>query len=423
MKLNIKAFAIELTKKNIIIRKVVRWLIYIKRYVSYLFIKIINKTDNKLICFNSFSGKSYSCSPKAIYEYMLTQDKYKDYKFVWSFKNPEKYKFLENNRNTKVISNKGNQYYQAMASAKYWILNYRIADHIYPKKNQVYVQCWHGTPLKRLGYDIKNLDNALNSVDEIRFKYKVDADKFKYILSPSDFASERFISAWNLKEVGKENAVIEEGYPRNDKLNNYNNFDINKIKSKLGIESTNKKIILYAPTWRDNQHNSSIGYTYKTEIDFDNLRKAIGDEFIILFRAHYLVANRFDFDKYKGFIYNVSKYDDINDLYIVSDILLTDYSSVFFDYANIKKPMIFYMYDFDTYKNKIRNFYIDINELPGPIITNQNEQLLIEEIIALRDTKAYYDKYGKKYADFNNKYNYLDDGNAAKRVAEKIIIE
>ena len=132
------------------------------------------------------------------------------------------------------------------------------------------------------------------------------------------------------------NAIIEQGYPRNDKLFNCTVNDMDRIKSTLGIEDTDKKIILYAPTWRDNQHDSSIGYTYKTEVDFDYLRDAVGDKCIILFRAHYLVASKFDFKKYKGFVYDVSKYDEINDLYLASDALLTDYSSVFFDYANLK---------------------------------------------------------------------------------------
>lgn len=417
----IKSVAIELTKHNIVIRKAVRRIIFFRRYLAYLIAKKLNKTDEKLICFKSFSGKSYSCSPKAIYEYMLTQDKYKEFKFIWVFREPEKYKYLENNHNTKVIYNKGRAYYKAMSTSKYWIHNYRIADHIFPKKDQIYVQCWHGTPLKRLGYDIETFDNALNTIQELRFKYKVDAKKFSFFISPSKFASEKFISAWNLKAFGKENAIIEQGYPRNDRLFNRSSNDIIRIKSKLGIENTNKKIILYAPTWRDNQHDSSIGYTYKTEVDFDHLRNALKDEYIILFRAHYIVASKFDFKKYNGFIYDVSKYDEINDLYLASDALLTDYSSVFFDYANLKKPMIFYMYDFDAYKNEIRDFYIDIDELPGPVITNHNEQDLIKAIKSLDNLELYNKLYKNKYLDFNNKYNYLDDGYAAKRVIEEIL--
>ena len=416
MKNRIKAIVTELSKRNIVIRKVSRWLLYHYRYLVYAFIKAANKTDAKTICFKAFNGKSYSCSPKAIYEYMLTQEQFKDFKFIWVFKEPEKHRYLEKNPNTTLVQDSTRAYLKAMAVSKYWIHNYRVSDHIYPKENQIYVQCWHGTPLKKLGYDITKGDNVLNSIEEIRFKYKVDAAKFKAILSPSRFASEKFISAWNLKAIGKENCVIEQGYPRNDKLFHADEADRQRVRKALGIEGVNKKIIFYAPTWRDNQHDSTIGYTYKTEVDFDKLKEALGDEYIILFRAHYLVANSFDFEKYSGFVYDVSSYDDINDLYIVSDLLITDYSSVFFDYANLRRPMLFYMYDFDSYKNEMRDFYFDIDELPGPIV--KDEDSLIEAIHGL---DRYMLAYGDKYIAFHNKLNYLDDGHASARVVDAVM--
>lgn len=416
MKNRIKAIVTELSKRNIVIRKVSRWLLYHYRYLVYAFIKAANKTDAKTICFKAFNGKSYSCSPKAIYEYMLTQEQFKDFKFIWVFKEPEKHRYLEKNPNTTLVQDSTRAYLKAMAVSKYWIHNYRVSDHIYPKENQIYVQCWHGTPLKKLGYDITKGDNVLNSIEEIRFKYKVDAAKFKAILSPSRFASEKFISAWNLKAIGKENCVIEQGYPRNDKLFHADEADRHRVRKALGIEGVNKKIIFYAPTWRDNQHDSTIGYTYKTEVDFDKLKEALGEEYIILFRAHYLVANSFDFEKYSGFVYDVSSYDDINDLYIVSDLLITDYSSVFFDYANLRRPMLFYMYDFDSYKNEMRDFYFDIDELPGPIV--KDEDSLIEAIHGL---DRYMLAYGEKYIAFHNKFNYLDDGHASARVVDAVM--
>lgn len=416
MKAAIKTVFTELSKKSVFLRKILRSLLYCYRYTLYYIIKVTNKTQDKTISFKSFNGKSYACSPKAIYEYMLSCEKYKDYKFIWAFKEPEKYRFLENNPNTSVVQDSCIDYLKTLARSKYWIHNYRVFDHIYPKADQIYVQCWHGTPLKKLGYDIEKGDNALNSLEEVRFKYKVDAAKFKYILSPSAFATDKFISAWNLKAIGKENAVIEKGYPRNDKLFNFNDDDVAEIKKSLGIDGIDKKVIFYAPTWRDNQHDSKIGYVYKTEVDFDKLRLALGDEYIILFRAHYLVANSFDFEKYSGFIYDVSSYDDINDLYIISNILITDYSSVFFDYANLRRPMLFYMYDFDAYKNEMRDFYFDIEELPGPIVKNEDD--LIDAINRL---DSYQKDYGEKYIAFHNKFNYLDDGNASRRVTDEII--
>ena len=411
----IKNVAISLSKKNVFLRNIIRGIHNFLKRIQYKIITLVIKVDEKTIIFACFNGKSYSCSPKAIYKYMLSSEEYKDYKYIWAFRNPENYKELENNRNTKLVKIHSKKYKKYLAKAKYWIFNYKIPDYIYPKKNQIFVQCWHGTPLKRLGCDLEHFDNVLNTMKGIKKRYKIEASKFSYFISPSKFASEKFISAWNLKETGKENIILEEGYPRNDFLFNYTKNDEENIKKKLGIEKDNRKIILYAPTYRSDQHETGVGYTYKEELDFTRLQKKIGDKYIILFRPHYFIANSFDFEKYKGFVYNVSNIDDINELYIISDMLITDYSSVFFDYANLKRPIIFYMYDLDHYRDDSNGFYIDLNELPGKIVKTQEE--LEDEINNININF----KYDEKYRKFNEKYNYLDDGNASKRVVEKLI--
>lgn len=411
----IKNLVLAISEKSIVARKVIRSTFDLYRKIKYKIATVGIKIDEKTIMFCVFNGKSYTCSPKAIYEYMIKSEEYKEYKFIWAFKSVEKYNFLEKNRNTKVVKMNSKEYKKYLAKAKYWIFNYKIPDYLYPKKEQVFVQCWHGTPLKRLGCDLEHFDNVLNTMEGMKKRYKIEASKFSYFISPSKFASEKFISAWNLKEIGKENIIIEEGYPRNDFLFNYTEQDANKIKKELGIENETRKTILYAPTYRSNQHETGVGYTYKEEVDFEKLKQAIGDKYIVLFRPHYFIANAFDFEKYKGFVYNVSDIDDVNELYIISDMLITDYSSVFFDYANLKRPMIFYMYDLEHYRDKSNGFYIDLKELPGNIVKTQEE--LEKEILALEQNFV----YDKKYEEFNKKFNYLDDGSASRRVVERII--
>ncbi|MBQ9075378.1 MAG: CDP-glycerol glycerophosphotransferase family protein [Mogibacterium sp.] len=369
------------------------------------------KIDDKLVYFRTFSGRGYSDSPKAMYEYMLTAPEYRDFRFVWCFKEPEKFAFLKNDR-TELVKFRTKADNKALRKAKYWITNYRMLNYQYPRKGQIYVQCWHGTPLKRLGYDLESSDNVMNSMAEIREKYRSDAKKFTYIISPSPFCTEKFASAWNLVKTGQTHKIIEEGYPRNDRLINTTPAEREELRKSLGVEG--KKVILYAPTWRDNQHTSGEGYTYKTEVDFDKLQRELGDEYVILFRAHYLVANSFDFAKYKGFVQDVSSYSDINELYIAADILITDYSSVFFDYANLRKPVIFYMYDLEEYANNLRGFYISLDELPGPIV--RDEDALIEEV---RKTDGW--KPDEKYEQFCKKYNPKDDGHASERTLARII--
>ena len=390
---------------------------YIIKRTKYVITGFNKKTDDKIVVFSCFNGKSYTCSPKAIYEYMLSDEKYKDYKFIWFFKDVEKYDFLNQNKNTKVVKSYSKEFTKYMQTAKYWFFNYKIADYIKPKKDQVFTQCWHGTPLKRLGYDLIHYDNQLNTTKEMRKRYKIETEKFSYFISPSKYASDVFRSAWNMQEFGKANCIIEKGYPRNDFMFKYTESDVSEIKKRiLGEDIKDKKIILYAPTYRANQHESGVGYVYKEEVDFEKMQKKLGDKFIILFRPHSCVASVFNFEKYKGFVYNASDIDDINDLYVISDILITDYSSVFFDYANLKRPMIFYMYDLEYYRDKSNGFYFDVEDsLPGKIVRTDDD--LIDEIIRVSNEFVYDEKYKK----FNEKFNYLDDGEASKRVVEYII--
>ncbi len=410
----VKAPARALAKRIPALRKVLRKIMYCYRRGGYILRGIGTSTDEKLIVLESFSGKSYSDTPKAVYEYMLKEEKYNEYRFVWIFKEPEKYEALLKNPRTKLVKYRSAACERALSEAKYWIFNYRALDHWIPRKDQVYVQCWHGTPLKRLGYDIANSDNAMNSTDEIRDKYYRDAKRFKYLLSPCAFATRVFKTAWNLKALGKEDAILEVGYPRNDFLVNHTEKDVQDIKKRLGLGNSEKKIILYAPTWRDNQHSASKGYIYKTEIDFEKLKTEFGDEYVILFRAHYLVANSFDFERYEGFVRDVSGIDDINELYVISDMLITDYSSVFFDYAILERPIIFYMYDLEKYRDEIRGFYLRLEELPGEIVMTEDG---LVELIKLYKNRRNSDMH----RTFNVRFNSLNDGKSSERLIDKII--
>lgn len=412
----IRIFLVNLAKKNKTLRIFFRNTLNLKNKLKYSYYKTKYKMDDKTILFEAFGGRNYTCSPKAIYEKMLTMKEFKDYTFVWSFIDPSKHEVKKDKR-LKIIKSKSKEYYKYISISKYWIVNSIIEEGITKKKDQVYVQCWHGTPLKRLRYDIVVNGASLNSVEEIRKRNDIDAKKFDYFISPSKYCTEKFTSAFNLKALGKENIIIEEGYPRNDFLFNKTKKDINAIKKKLGLP-LDKKVIFYLPTFRDNQHTSGVGYTYKLGIDFDSLKKKFSKEYVILFSPHYFIENSIDLTKYKGFIYNVARYDEINELYLVSDIIMTDYSSVFFDYANLKRPMLFYMYDIDDYKGNLRDFYISLDELPGPIAKTQDE---LEN--NLKNIDKEFKKNKEKYEKFNEKYNYLDDGNASERVIKVIFKE
>ena len=409
----IRKILIDLAKKNVFLRKVLRKLKNLSGDMSYKKYYKKYKVDDKTILFETFNGRTYGCSPKAIYEEMTKMKEFKDYTFVWSFVDPEKHEVKEN-KNLIVIKHGSPDYYKYLSIAKYWIVNSIVEESIEKKEEQIYVQCWHGTPLKRLRCDIEVDGAVLNTIEEIRKRNDIDAKRFDYFISPSKFCTEKFISAFNLKNLGKEDIIIEEGYPRNDSLFHYTEKDIKRIKKKWNIPE-DKKVIFYLPTFRDNQHESGVGYTYNLGIDFDSLKEKFQDEYVILFSPHYFVAKQVDVSKYEGFVINVTENDDINDMYIVSDIIMTDYSSVFFDFANLKRPMLFYMYDLDIYKGKLRDFYLDLEELPGPIAETQED---LEK--NLKNIDKEFKKNKTKYEKFNKKFNYLDDGAAARRVINVI---
>ncbi|MDO5815961.1 MAG: CDP-glycerol glycerophosphotransferase family protein, partial [Methanobrevibacter sp.] len=133
-------------------------------------------------------------------------------------------------------------------------------------------------------------------------------------------------------------------------------------------------------------------------------------------RTHYFISNNLDLSKFKDFAFDVSGYEDIAELYLISDILITDYSSVFFDYANLKRPILFYTYDLDKYSNLLRGFYLDIhNDVPGPLLFTTSE--VIDAIENIDDVSR---QYNEKYEEFYNRFCYIDDGNASKRIVEKI---
>lgn len=371
-----------------------------------------SKINEKQVVFCAYLGNNYACSPRAIYEAMLKNKNFRDYKFIWVFKKNciEKYKYLKENTNTELVIYEGSSFEKAFATSRYIVINSRLPIYFSIRKTQIVLQCWHGTPLKKLGYDIVKGDFSLFSTAELRYSYKITAQQLTHFLSPSKFASEKFITAFNLKNLNRENCILELGYPRNDFLFNYTQNDVMKIKKQLNIP-LNKKICFYAPTWRDNQHISGVGYSFFIPLDFDQLRQNIGDEYVVIFRPHYFIASQFDFTKYEGFIYNGADIDDINYLYIISDVLITDYSSVFFDFANLKRPIIFYMYDLEEYKNNLRDFYLELDDLPGSIVQTQQE--LTKAILR--------NELCDKMSIFNNTYNYLDDGCVSNRVIERII--
>lgn len=385
-----------------IIKKILGKVIRMIYRISYKFIPCNEKT----VLFISFHGRGYVDNPKALHLQMMNDPYFKEYKFIWAIKHHKSKKV----KGAKVIEYFSIPYFFYLARSKYWICNCKLPSYVLKKNTQIYLQTWHGTPLKRLGHDIVAPEGTTfyrsgMSIDEMKKTYDNDVMKYDYMISPNRFCTEVFQSAFGI-ERGK---LIETGYPRNDVLINTTASEVEKIKNKLNIP-LDKKVVLYAPTWRDNQFVTA-GYTFELKADFHKWKEALGDEYVLIFKPHYLIINKYQSDKsLNGFLYSIDANADINDLYLISDILITDYSSVFFDFAILNRPVLFYMYDIEEYKDELRGFYLDIyKDLPGEIYIDEANLL---------DALTNQDYSTQKLEMFNKRFNHCEDGNASRRVLD-----
>ncbi|CAI2608968.1 hypothetical protein AKUH3B204M_08310 [Apilactobacillus kunkeei] len=375
--------------------------------------KLLNELSKRLakkdiVIFDSFFGTQYSDNPKAIYEYM--KENYPGFKLYWNV-NKEDREIFELNQ-IPYVTRFGFKGILKQARAKYWVTNSRRPFRWHPSKDTVVLQTWHGTPLKTIGADVMKV--TMPGVNVAKYHEEVFKDNRRWtrLIAPNMYSAEIMQRCFRMQA----SQIQLDGYPRNDILVNYTSNDIREIKEDLGIED-NKKVILYAPTWRDNEYIKNDEFTAKLHLDLQKLRERYEGKAYVLVRTHYLISNNLDLSDYEGFALNVSNYPDIAELYLISDVLITDYSSVMFDYATLKRPMIFFTYDLEDYANAIRGFYFDfIKEAPGPIDKTNDE--VIESLDDIFNNGWTPDD---KYEAFYKKYSAWMDGNASKRSVEKML--
>lgn len=369
----------------------------------YTIFSYIIPVDPKLVLFESGIGKQFADSPRMIYEKIVNKEL--DYKKVWVYN--KNYRF--NDEQTKKIKRLSPAYYYYLLRAGYWVNNQNFPTYIKKPSKTLYLQTWHGTPLKKMLHDIENIQGRS---DDYLERVSSAIKQWDYLISPSSYASDKFRSAFQY-----EGSILETGYPRNDILYSENKKEIaSKIKNRLNLPG-DKKVILYAPTFRDDQTSKNNKFLFNINMDLNLMKERLGDDYIILLRMHVVISNKLSIDpELADFVKNVSNYPDIQDLYLISDILITDYSSTMFDFANTRRPILFYTYDLDKYKEDLRGFYMDFElEAPGPFVFDTEE--IIDAVENIEEIKAIYKE---KYQVFYNKYCYLDDGKAAERVVKQI---
>lgn len=367
-----------------------------------------DSVDSNTIVFESFGGKNYSDSPKYIYEYM--QKNYPKLNYIWVFNNPDKNVIIGNAEKVKKGSK---EYYDAYSKAKFWVSNARLPLYLNKKENQIYIQTWHGTPLKRLANDMKVVRMPGTTTANYKKNFYAETSRWDYLVSPNRYSTNIFKTAFWMDEE----RTWEIGYPRNDVLVNRSDDQeyINQIKKDLNLPES-KKVIMYAPTWRDDEFVKKGKYLFDLKINLENLQKELGEDYVILLRMHYLISNALDLNGYEDFAIDVSNYSDISELYLISDALITDYSSVMFDFGILKRPQYFFAYDIEKYDKGLRGFYMDyMNDLPGEIITDEFK--LAEE---LKNIDEHKEKYKEKIEKFYEKFCSLEKGQSSKFIGDYI---
>lgn len=380
------------------------------RVDEYSSIRKSSKLDDRTIMYESFMGRGITDNPYAFFKLLLADSRYKDYTHIWCIQDPvscaQSMELYADYPNVHFVLRHSTEYFQALSSAKYLINNVTFPSYFIKREGQVYINTWHGTPLKSMGYQ-QTRGNTATANTERNF---LQAD---YLLSANSIMTDMYLSSYKLKGI-LPGCIIEEGYPRNDLLLNTPRSEIIDKLRLYGIEvEDGKEIILYAPTWRDSTpaaalQNAEDYLSFRAELE-----SHLGDQYQVLIKPHQFVYNVVkDYEQYDGLF--VPSTIDSNEFMSLVDILISDYSSIFFDYMVLSRPIFFYITDADTYAES-RGISFDLDSLPGPYTNNLDE--LVSYIKDLDASKA---SYAAQYEDLAATVCAHDDGNVTQRLIDYI---
>ena len=363
----------------------------------WFFVKITKQKKSVLFC--SFGGRNFNDSPKAVFDEICRRKEFQDWRFIWAFVDPDKFNIP---RGAKVKVDTF-AFLKALVTSKIWVSNSgmdRGIDLITDKI--VRVETWHGTPLKKIGGEENQNTMGIKPKD-----YKGPIDYSAIRCAQSEFDREIFARVFH----ASKDSILLSDLPRNDELFNYNEQDCIAIRKSLGVDKS-KKVILYTPTYREYLINDNSQNFIAPPINLERWKVELGEDYVLLVRAHYAVSAALGIIN-NDFVKDVSAYRSLNDLFVISDMMISDYSSTFFDYSILDRPMLCFAYDKDIYEEK-RGLYLDMEkELPCRVCRTEDE--LLSEI-----KKQNYVMAAKKANAFHKKYAPFA-GNASKIVVDNII--
>ncbi|MBS4195715.1 CDP-glycerol glycerophosphotransferase family protein [Lederbergia citri] len=364
----------------------------------------------KTILYESRDGNSMTDSPYAMFKYMVGNPEFRHYMHIWSIQDfkavSSAISKYQNYYNVKFVKRNSKEYLKYLATCEYLINNSTFQNFVIPKKEQIYINTWHGTPLKLMGYDIPG--NPVHSQNVVRNFLSTD-----YILSPNAHTTKIFTDSYKLNGL-YPGTIIEEGYPRIDLTLNTDPDEMKQRLRSYGLSiDDQKQNILYAPTWKGTNVAKVNNDVHHIVADMNDLEFKMGHKYNILVKVHpYLYKEASKHSALRNRL--VPDFVDTNELLSMVDLLVTDYSSIFFDFLVTDKPILFYTWDLDVY-NEERGQYLKNDELPGPLLFNA-----IELVEAIRGIENVQTSYRKKYQEMKSRFTNHDDGNVTERIVNYI---
>ncbi|GAA1264410.1 hypothetical protein GCM10009665_62260 [Kitasatospora nipponensis] len=354
------------------------------------------------VLYNVAQGGQYAGSPRAIHEELVRRGLPLEH--LWTVDDQQ----ADLPQSARALRQWSPEWFEAMATAKYVVTSTHLPDFVTPRTGQVIVQTWMGTPLKRIGHDFEKIwfidSNYLKSLDR-------EVPTWGKLVSGSSFATPVLQRAFQY-----QGEMLETGYPHNDVF-----FAPDRekraaeVRTRLGLPE-DKKVVLYAPTFREDRKRPHGGYQIDLRLDVDAAREALGEDQVLLVRPH---ANCHGVipGSGNGYVWDVSRYPDMADLLLIADVLITDYSASMFDFVNTGRPILFFTYDLEHYRDNLCGFTFDFEQqAPGPLLRT-SEQV----VAALGSLEKVAEEHREAYAQFRTAYCDLDDGHAAARVVDGML--
>ena len=367
----------------------------------------------RTVLYESFAGNGALCNPEAIFRALLADPDFADVTHVWSLADDDAMNAMRREfagvKNVRVVRRGSWAYWRAVSTAGYLVNNATFPPAFGKRTGQVYLNTWHGTPLKLMGFDMPG--GAIESANTLRNFLMAD-----FLLSANPFMSEvMYENAYQLRNVFR-GSIVEEGYPRIDRqvVTDPERARVrDQLAAATGVELAGKRLVVFAPTWRGSSFQSPDADLAHLAEQAAVLRQELGDDTVVLVKTHQVVHGLARAVPALARLL-VPNTVPTNVLLGATDVLVTDYSSIFFDFLATGRPIGFLVPDGDAYAAE-RGTYLPLDELPGPVSTDPRE--LGQSLAALLAPGA---APHPRYVEWAERFTPYEDGRATARVIDVV---